>query len=494
MSKIHISFLILIYLISNSNTKDNSFTTIKLKDLVETPFILHYGDYIIFEYENKGQRLFNSSINFIFKEELFKPTVCLYDSLDKINKNGSKFYDCLYKTDTSSNIQISYTSSFYRDNCTYYLAIYNSPSYYKNSIWVVNSLKYINLDNDLEIIYKSNVLFHFIIEKKYSTYLHYQTKFVNLLHTFYNISIINEKGDILLNDSLNSASGYIEIKPNMKYYVDILTSDYASYNSRIISLNFEKYKNNILIKDENEINKTVLSSQNYTFFKDISNIEINETIILNAFYKYEINLKYEFYAKFYNSTDFESLVDSFPTDKKDFDYKLEMKGYGSNYTTEIKKINETNRGILIGFFEDGDCMYPNYINKIHLRLFKPQQKSDEDDGKINSDDYPDKKASQKNTSLHIGWIIFIVMISLIIVVIIIWALVMYKNKKRKIQTDKEISNNYYNYNNNNVNQVPNNIGNYNSSSGNNDNDNYYNKISKDDENIYDNLAACPPIN
>ena len=67
-----ICFLIIIFLITNSHTKDNPFTTIKLKDLKTTQFSMT-DQFIIFEYENK-EREFNSSINFLFfKRE--KPSV-----------------------------------------------------------------------------------------------------------------------------------------------------------------------------------------------------------------------------------------------------------------------------------------------------------------------------------------------------------------------------------------------------------------------------------
>ena len=490
MSKIHISFLILVYFIANSNTKDNSYTPIKLKDLVETPFSMNGKDFIIFEYENKGQKIFNSSINFIFNDDkTFSASVCIYDSLDKIHKNDdNKFDGCLDKSNTNLNTEISYNSSFYRDNCSYYLVLYDSNSYYKGSILVVNSLKYINLDNDIEIIYKFNISLHFLIEKNESTYLHYQTKFESFVGTVYNISIINEKGEILLNKSFSTTSGYIEIQPNIKYYAHILTSDTLSTINRIISLNYEKYKNNILIKDENEINKTVLSSQNYTFFKDISNIETNESIILTI--SYDPLSDYEFYVKFYNSSNFESLVDSFPIDKKDFDYKLEMKG--GYLKTEIKKLNETYRGILIGFFYDGSFIYRSCINKIHLRLFKAEQKSDEDDTNQNNAGYTDGRSGNKNSNLSVGWIIFIVMMSIIIVVIIVWAIIMHLNKKRNIQLQNELMNNYYYYNNND-NQIPDKTDVVGTTCGNNVNDNYYKKIQKNVENPYDNLSACPPI-
>ena len=97
MSKSHICFLFIIYLIGISTTKDNSFTTMKLEDLKEMQFSLK--KYVIFEYDNREQRIFNSSINFIFNTGNKPSTnVYIYDSLDKIIKTDSGFINYLNKT------------------------------------------------------------------------------------------------------------------------------------------------------------------------------------------------------------------------------------------------------------------------------------------------------------------------------------------------------------------------------------------------------------
>ena len=172
-----ICFLIIIFLIANSNTKDNPFITIKLKDLKTTPFSMT-DQFIIFEYENK-EREFNSSINFIFYKRK-KPSVkaYIYDSLDKIKINGSKFEDYLFETslDSKDYIKISYDDDFYKDNCIFYIVLYDSSRTYNDTIYVVNSLKYLNFEN--EIIFSSDfpISFNFLIQKDFPTYLHYQIK------------------------------------------------------------------------------------------------------------------------------------------------------------------------------------------------------------------------------------------------------------------------------------------------------------------------------
>ena len=109
--------------------------------------------------------------------------------------------------------------------------------------------------------------FNFLIEKDSLTYLHYQTSEIpSVFYIPYNLNIINEKGEKFIDSNCNSISDYIKIEPNIKYFVHIRIfspRDY-SYLSRSFSLNYDKYKNNILIKDYTEIKRTVLYPQNFT--------------------------------------------------------------------------------------------------------------------------------------------------------------------------------------------------------------------------------------
>ena len=102
MSKKYICFFILIYLIASSNSKDNSFNTIKLEDLKPTQFSMN-NKYVIFEYDNNIKTEFNSSINFIFNVgEKSSTKVYIYDSLDKISMTDDGFEGYLNKTTLDS--------------------------------------------------------------------------------------------------------------------------------------------------------------------------------------------------------------------------------------------------------------------------------------------------------------------------------------------------------------------------------------------------------
>ena len=467
MKKILILFLILICSIAKTSPNINSYSTIKLKDLTEREFSMS-KDFIIFEYENKEPRIYNSSINFFFnKGGIFSTKLYIYDSLDKIQRDSSidhKFINYLYETSLKNKkqIKISYDDDFYRDNCTFYLVLYDKlyGIYNKDTIYVVNSLKYLDFGDEITFTHSDSILFNFLIEKNFSTYLHYQTKLAGRNGTFYDISILDEEGEELINGRFNSLSGYIKIEPYVRYYAHINFLEDINFNSKTFSLNYEKYKNNILIQDENEIDRTVISAQNYTFFKSISNLTINESIILKCYFSGHFP-EHEFYLKIYDSDDFESLVDSFPTDKTGFDYKLELEEKYSVFEYKFKKLNESQIALLFGVFV-GEEYSLKREPKIYLRVYKPEPKSDEEDS--DSGDVTDSTDNKNGLSLSIGWIIFIVVISVIIVGSVIAILIyLYHAKKR---------NNY---------QLKNDV---NSSIINNENDVCYNKVESDEEKAY----------
>ena len=506
MNKNHICFLFIIYLIRNSISKDNSFTTIKIEDLKETKFSLN-NKYIIFEYDNREQRIFSSSINFIFNKGKKSSTkVYIYDSLDDIIMTDYGFTNYLNKTtlDSIKYIWINYDDNFYRDNCTYYIVLYDISQKYQDSIYVVNSLKYLNFGNEIKFTCDFGILFNFLIEKDSLTYLHYQTSALDFLDPSYHINIENETRTNLINSYTNSESGYIEIKPKVKYYVHIRI--YQPYEYEILEktfyLNYEKYRNNILIKDNNYIKKSVLSSQNYTFFKSLSNLATNESIIIEGDCN-TYNSDSDIYIKKYQDDNFEILYKDFPTKKSDYDHHL---GKGKGFKYEIKKEYGEQKGILVGFFIDKKSSFTS--SEISFRAYKSEPKKDEDDGgQKNQTDNRNSGNTSSKSSFPVIWIvcISIVLIIFIITLCIVCLNRMQRNKRRRENYDNLLQNENNNSNNYNVTQVNNNNnGNYNVTQVSN-NDNYnspnenindanFNKIMPDDELGNDNYPALPAIN
>ena len=414
--------------------------------------------------------------------------------MDKIKINGSKFDDYLFETslDTKDCLKISYDDDFYKDNCIFYIVLYDSSRTYNDIIYVVNSLKYLNFDNEITFGSHFPISLNFLIQKDFPTYLHYQTRNGNFIPSYIYINITNEEGEELVNKNFDSVSDYIKIEPNVKYYAHIRISKniLTDLASGAFCLNYEKYKNNILVKDENEVKRLILSPQNYTFFKNISNIAVKESIIVNGLYNGNYGRHYIYFKK-YKSDDFESLVDSFPTNKEGFDGVLGQGEGFNNFSYDIKKENDSQKGILIGFFiENSNTYMPLGSGNVSLNIYKIINDDDE-----NPNSEVIKPDTIKKSSLSIGWILFIVIMSLIIVAIVIWVIYERVKKRKKIIQNllqNDMNNTYYNYNN--VEQKNPGGDNYNPIPEINDNPTNNNKIEPKDGSPYDNYPACPPIN
>ena len=441
------------------------------------------NQYVIFEYNNTERRVFNSSINFLFsKVKSSSATVYIYDSFDKIKMKDGEFINYLNKTSLANTkyFRINYDDYFYRDNCIFYIVLYDNSSKYDDNIKVVNSLKYLDFGEEIKFTCSCSLLFNFLIEKDFPTYLHYQLR--RYLFSYYYINITNEKGETLKNYKGHSASEYIKIEPSEKYYARIMiekpASDLSDFDMQAFLLNYEKYGNNILIKDDNEINRTVLSTQNLTFFKSILNLEINDSIIITGC-STKSDIMGELWIKIYKRDDFESLIQYFPVDKNGFDYELEVERW-YNFTFEIKKENEDQKGILLGFFVDQESMISTLDTEIHLRIYKGQPKGDDD---------------KKNTGMSFQTIMTLVCVGVIVIGLIIGIYFSWKECKRICSRDENqsqnwnnIGNNYSNYND--ITQKSAINDNNNSTSENNDNNAYYyNKTESNDGNGYDNCPA-----
>ena len=79
-------------------------------------------------------------------------------------------------------------------------------------IYVINSLKYLDFDNEIKFSCDFGISFNFLIEKDSLTYLHYQTSEIpSVFYIPYNLNIINEKGEKFIDSNCNSISDYIKL-------------------------------------------------------------------------------------------------------------------------------------------------------------------------------------------------------------------------------------------------------------------------------------------
>ena len=496
MAKTSNFLLLLVLLFINSNNKENSINPIKLNDLNEISFSFNQP-FIVFEYENKIQRIYNSSINFIIKNEKEKPIKAyIYNSLDKvINDTENEFVNYLKEESLkeTKNIKISYNESFYNDNSIYYLVLYNyglTFSGLKFSVYVINSLKYLNFGNEFtyKLNFISDLTFNFLIQKNHSTYLHYQTTGGGyLFRRYYSINITNENGEIVFNETTNKISDYIKIESNVKYFIKITIvggEDFIFNNKPEFMLNYEDYKYNILLDYGKEIRKRVLSPQHFSFFINISNLSVNESIIFKGGASSFLQ-KYFFYIKYYNSDNFYSLIESFPEDKNGFDIEIGNKEYTS-FNYEIKKAQTSQKGVLFGFFIEPNSdildIRPDYINiRCEKKENEEKKKPDKPIDKIDEDN-----SSRDSSSTII--VIIVIFAVMILVVILVVCIRINNNCNRQINNanyeslnynDKNFNNNNYSYN------YDYNKNNYNNMNGN------YNNVESNKKAGYD--YPSPPV-
>ena len=306
--------LILFFIFSNIHSlSDISKDIIELKDLTKTKFNLD-NEFVLFEYKNNMEKYFNSSINFIFDNgEKSSTKIYIYDSLDEIKRGDNGFINYLHETSLKGTkyFTISYDDSFYKDKCTYYIVLYDISTKYIDYIYVLNSLNYIQLEEEIyyQITFDIQLKFNFIVEKNYLTYLHYQARDITGLtyKTAYKFKIKNENGETFIDEENRGTCGYVEIKPNIKYFIEIELAQSSSDSIETeILLNFKKNKEKYLLEDGKEKEIRVLRPQMFSFFRRISNLTINETIRFKGKIDRSNYHTDKFYIKYYESDNFEN--------------------------------------------------------------------------------------------------------------------------------------------------------------------------------------------
>ena len=314
--------------------------------------------FIINEINNStnNKSLYNNYKNNLNERISFKNKLYNFN----VKKDG-QYINYLKSADLNANnncFQIFSDETFYKDNSFYYLLLYNQikiGTYFSNSISVINSLSYYPLENDTLIDYIYNYFLgtdtniNFILEKENSTFLHCQSKGINYKNKFYYFQIKNEKGETFIDSYYNAMSEYIRIEPFVKYYIRIiiLKMDNKEYSAkREIMLNFQKYKNNFLVDNKIETKVRIYSEQNLTFFFKITDVDIGKIIFFMIYNLGEASHETTVYYNYYDSDNFEELINYFPTEKNKFDNYY---GKGNVYFKILRK-ESSPAAILIGLF------------------------------------------------------------------------------------------------------------------------------------------------
>ena len=413
------TFIILLLFVYsfNLNNLQNSYETLKIPDLIETKFSFE-KEYIVLEYKNNYEKFFNSNIFFIFKTGKRSSTkIYLYDSLNSITKGESGFINSLYETTLKEAryFKISSSDFFYKDKTTYYIVLYDISNRYTDYIYVLNSLNYFHLNKDFSFMLNFNIElnFNFIIQNDNNTYFHYQARGKSgSSSNSYHFIIKNSKGEDIVDNHDCGTSINIKLSSNEIYYVQItIRGNDDNYENPEFGINFEKYGYNIFLEEGKEKKLKVLYPQHFTFFKDITNLLVNETLII----KFKIDSssfhKDRFFIKYYDSGNFEQLVNnSIPIYREDFDYSIGSFEYGGgDFNYELTKIYDSQKGVLFGVYFDPEfywSMQPTYIS-INIEEKKKNEKKDKS-----------KEEIKDNNSLGAGGIVAIIFSCIIFLLIV----------------------------------------------------------------------------
>ena len=410
-----LSFLFFSIYISLENDFSNY---IVLNDFTKTNFTLD-NEFVIFQYQNNYNYSFQYEINFIFDKGYKSSTkVLFYDSFKKIERDDTGFINYVEATTLKETreIKISYNDNFYHNQTTYYIVLYDISNTYTDSVYTLNSLDYLPFNG---YFFYHNSLnhelhFNFLIQEKNSKYFHIQVRpesgnFFNVPSSY--LRLTNEKGEKFIEQKITGASLYVKIEPSIKYYFEITSYKKEIYDERDIMLSFEKYRKNILLEKGVETKNDILVDQHLSYFKNISELSINETI----FFKFHIlsteDHKEYFFIKYYESDNFEKLETSFPSKKEDFDKEIGSLSNGGIFKYELKKKYKSQKGVLFGvFIERGWDYYSIKPTSIYASVYDKEEESEPepDKGQKKTSNNPDENKKDDENTTDAGKIIGII--------------------------------------------------------------------------------------
>ena len=393
----------------------NSYQTKKLINFQKTYFNLN-NESIIFEYSNNLEMTFKEGSIFFIFDKGYKPStnIYLYNSSNKIEKGEIGFINYIYQSTLGERqfFEINSKNEYFKANITYYIVLYDITDPYEDYIYVVNTFDFFPLYSYNSISYSHKIEpqlnFNFRIPKHSYGYLHYQSRKdpFNVLGTssYYYFKIVDENGTTFIDEQTNGVSNYVKLDYNLSYYIQIaiIRSRYYYLKPSYFMLSFTNYGENFLIKDD-DIYLEALSPQHYSFFKNISNVNISKTILFNGVTKRGDFGECYYFIKYYDTDKFEKLLDVFPKKKEDFDSEISFYGsqYCGNFNFEIKKKNKSQKGILIGiFFESPYGIYE--MDPISLTVYGDlrNKKEEEEEKQSDKNEEDKKKEDNKNNNNH----------------------------------------------------------------------------------------------
>ena len=182
-------------------------------------------------------------------------------------------------------------------------------------------------------------------------------------------------------------------------------------------LDFKKNKEKFLLEEGEEKEVRVLHPQSFSFFRTISNLTINETIRFKGKIDKSDFHTDRFYIKYYESDNFENLVNDLPSNRQDFDYEIGSLNWGGEFDFKLKKIYNSQKGILLGVFIDSNELYwklePTKINIIASTGEEDEKKEEQEEQE------QEQKENSDSSSLSAGAIFGIILGCIIFIALII---------------------------------------------------------------------------
>lgn len=404
--------LILFIFYSQSSSLELNFETIKLYDFTKIGFTLR-NEFVVLEYNNLYTKNFeNYAINFIFEYGKKSSTkVYYYDSLSKIERGNDGFINYLNMTSLKETqyLRIFPYDKFYKDKTTYYIVLFDISTVYTDYIYTINSINYLPLKNSISYKNTLNIQLNFnlIIQENVAKYLHYQSsqpkQAILAVPTSYFI-IKSEKDEVFIDRECYGVSGFVKIEPNVKYYIQVILNSNKNYNEPQLLLNFQNYRANFLLDDIEGEEIQILYPQYISFFKNISNLAVDEQMSFRFKISESLYHNDYFYFKFYESDNFQELEKTFPTEREDYDMKVYELKEGGYAIINLKKTFNSIKGVLIGVYIDRNYELSGMMPTSIIVSIYNQSK--------------EKKESHEN----IGNTIIIVLLCLIILIAVIIAL------------------------------------------------------------------------
>ena len=421
MSKLCLIFQLLFHLIISIEIHN----PIKLVDFSRTKFTLD-NEYVILEYSNNIEKNFNYEINFIF-DEGNKPStkVYYYDSKDKIERGETGFINYLYLTSLKETriLKIPYDAPYYSNKTTYYIVLYDISITYTDYVYLLNSLTYLPLKDSIYYhnTFKFELHFNFLVQENEIKYLHYQSRAESgvLPYASSYFRITNENGERFIDKNCFGVSGFIEIKPFIKYYIEIALYGINIFDERELMLKLEKYGEYIPLEEDKEIEMKILFPQGLFFFKSISNLTVNESIYFNFRSLHSTSHGENIYIKLYDSDNFERLLSLFPSQREDFDNKIGYIDNGGDFHYDLNKTYNSQKGVLFGVFIDRTNSYYSLETTTIFANITRKKEDEKKDGK-KDDKNSDKSSDDENSSSNVVSIIMSIISSLIIIAVIVY--------------------------------------------------------------------------